>query len=197
MIRFAISVTAIEIALTLGAAAWVTFSENGEPYVTKAELETLGISVEKYSTERKMRFGELFSFDTQAVLPGSSLGLASGDTRPGPALLVSVRVNTPKVEYDSRLAGERHPRMRDGDELPVVNEEPWPDELGYVVRQRVRNGVRAEVVRLRGKNLLIVRMNWTNIPLPPDRAGEAVAKCEHFARLLQDFMVTRKLGWRE
>ena len=118
----------------------------------------------------------------------------------GPSLYVSVRANTPREEYDTRKAADRLPRKREGDEPPVVNDESWPNEPGYVVRQRGGDGVRAELVRLHGREMLIVRAVWKN-PKPPlssplGHPGQRVAYCERIARLIQDYEV-QKLGWRE
>lgn len=182
MIRFAVTVTAVELALTLGAALFITFAETGEPFLSRGEFEMLGIPLERYSTHRQTRFGALFSYDTQVTVKG-----------PGPAILVSLRVGTPRSEYDSRLQGERWAKAREGDEAPVVNDESWPEEPGYAVRHRGRNGVRAEVVRLHGKDMLIVRAIRMNVP--PERAGEEVSACERMARIVQEY-AAQKLGWR-
>ncbi len=184
MIRFAIAVTAVEVALTLAASLWIAYAETGEPYLTEQEFTMLGIPVEKYSTEYRTRFGAPFSYDTQGVVKG-----------PGPAITVSVRVHTPRAEYDNRLSGERWPKLREGDEPPSVLEEAWPsDESGYLARQKGRNGVRAELVRLHGADLLIVRV------IRVDEAGARpeprLAACERLTRVVQEYMMI-KLGWRE
>jgi hypothetical protein len=183
LIRFALSITAIELALTVAASLWIALASGEEPYVTPGEFEMLGIPTEKHSTERRYRFGTLFSYDTQATVKAS-----------GPAITVSVRVHTPRSEFDARLAGERWPTLREGDEAPVITDEPWPGESGYGVRQRSRTGVRAEIVRLRGTEMLVVRaVRPTLGDLHP---GHEVARCERLVRLLQDF-TAQKLGWRE
>ena len=182
MIRFAISVTAVEIALTLAASLWIAVTESGEPYVSEVEFERLGIPVEKYSTDRRTRFDSPYSYDTQAVVKGA-----------GPAITVSVRVLTPRSEYDSRLAGERWPKLREGDEAPTVTDESLPGEPGYAVRQRGAQGVRAEGVRLHGADMLIVRAIRMNVP--NTNPGSQVMKCERLVRLLQEHMTVR-LGWK-
>jgi hypothetical protein len=182
MIRFAITVTAVEIALTLGASVWIACSETGEPFVTPGDFTELGIPVEKYSTERGTRFGSLFSYDTRAVARDS-----------GTALHVSLRVNTPREEYDVRESGERHPRLREGDERPIVNDESWPGEPGFAVRHVGRTTVRTELTRLHGAQMLIVRA--TLMKVPEANPNPTASACEHLARLLQDYMV-QKLGWR-
>jgi len=183
VIRFAVIITAVELALTLGALLFVTLAETRDPYLDTEDFEGLGIPVEKHSTDPRMRFGALFSYDTQAVAKG-----------PGPAITISVRVNTPREEFEAREAAERSYRTREGEERPVVNDESWPGEPAYAVRHRGRNGVRSELVRLRGREMLIVRvirMNPTDMP-----PGVTASTCEHLARLVQGAMV-RKLGWRE
>lgn len=183
MIRFAVIITAVEVALTLGALLFVTLAETRDPYLDREEFEGLGIPVEKYSTDPRMRFGALFSYDTQAVVKG-----------PGPAITISVRVNTPREEFEAREAAERAARLREGEERPVVNDESWPGEPAYAVRHRGRNGVRSELVRLHGREMLIVRV--IRMDAPGASAGELASTCERLARLIQGFMA-RKLGWRE
>ncbi len=182
MIRFAVAVTAVELALTLGAVVFISVAESGEPYLAREEFESLGIPVEKYSTDRRLRFGALFSYDTHAYVKA-----------PGPAITLSLRVNAPREEFSAREAGERQLRPRDGDERPVVNDESWPGEPGYAVRHRGRHGVRSELVRLHGKELLIVRVVATGTAAAT--SGEEAAKCERLARTVLGVMV-RKLGWR-
>ena len=183
MIRFAVAVTAMEILLTLGACLWIAYADRSEPTVTQAEFGQLGITLEKYSTDHRMRFGSFFSYETLAQV-------ADG----GPAITVSVRVNTPRAEYDTRLAGEKLPRLRDGDEAPVVTDESWPDESGYGVRQCGRNGARAEIVRLRGSTMIVIRAVHLNVS--GNVAHHAAARAERLVRLVQDHLVV-KLGWRE
>ena len=184
MIRFAVIITAVELALTLGALLFVTLAQTRDPYVDREEFDELGIPLEKHSTEARMRFGSLFSYDTQAVVKDS-----------GAKITVSVRIHTPREEFDAREASERASRMREGEERPVVNDESWPGEPAYAVRHRGRTGVRSELVRLHGREMLIVRV--TRMPDPSKATpGEMAAKGERLARVIQGFM-TRKLGWRE
>ena len=183
MIRFALTITAIEIALTLAGSTWIAFAETGDPGMAEGDFAALGIDIERYSANRRTRFGSAFSYDTEAVVKGR-----------GPAITVSLRVHTPRAEYDSRLSGESWPKLREGDERPTVTAEPMPGEPGYTVRQRGRDGVRVEGVRLRGDDLLIVRAIWLNAP--DAHAGQQVAKCERLVRILQDHMMV-KLRWRD
>jgi len=183
LIRFAVAVTAVEIALTLAASLWISFAETGEPFLAEGEFEMLGIPIEKYSTDRRRRFDSPFSYDTQAVVKGA-----------GPAITVSVRVQTPRAEYDTRRAGEQWPKLREGDEPPTVTDESLPDEPGYAIRQRGSNGVRAEGVRIHGSVMLIVRAIWRDSP--GTHPGFQVMKCDRLVRTLQEYMMTR-LGWRE
>jgi hypothetical protein len=182
VIRFALAVTVVEIALTFAASVWIAFAETGEPFLTEADFETLGIPVEKYSTARRTRFDSPYSYDTQAVVKDR-----------GPAITVSVRILTPRAEYDSRLSGERWPRLREGDEAPTLTDESLPGEPGYAVRQRSANGVRAEGVRLHGSDMLIVRAIRMN--LPDSHPGYQVTRCERLVRILEQYMMVR-LGWR-
>jgi hypothetical protein len=183
VIRFALCVTAVEIALTIGASLWITLLDTGEPYVTPEEFGALGIPVEEVSTKRQSRFGAVSSYDTKAVV-----------REDGPSILVSVSINTPRAEYDSRKAGERFPKLKEGDEPPLVIDESWAVEPGYAVRQTGRASVRSEIVRLRGKDMLTIRLVWKDIA--GKNKSQAVSYCEHFARLIQDHMV-EKLGWRD
>ena len=183
MIRFAVTITAIEVALTVFASLWITFAESGEPYITPEEFAQLGIEVENCTSEHRTRFGSPFSYDTQAVVKGG-----------GPSIYVSLRIQTPKAEYDGRLAGEQFPKPKEGDEVPSVTNEPWRKELGYGARQRGRNGFRSEVVRFRGSDMLVLRVIW--MTRPESNPGFQAARCERLVRQLQDHMLL-KLGWRE
>jgi len=182
MIRFAIGVTAVELALTALASLWIAVAETGEPFLTEDEFEMLGIPIEKYSTDRRSRFDALYSYDTRAVVKGG-----------GAAITVSVRVLTPRAEYDTRLAAERWPRLKPGDEAPTVTDESLPGEPGYAVRQRAADGVRAEGVRLHGADLLIVRAVRMN--RADQHPGAEVMRCERLVRILQEYMIVR-MGWR-
>ena len=184
MIRFAVAITSVELVLTLGAALWITFEERDEPFVAAAEFEMLGIPVEKHSMDRRTRSGGLVSFDTQAVVKG-----------PGPALMVSLRVKATREEFDARRAAERPPEAGEGKEQTIVNDESWPQEPGYVVRERGRNGVRSELVRLHGSEMLVVRA--IRMDVPAGKSGEEVSTCERLARIVQEFVMSRKLGWRD
>jgi hypothetical protein len=183
LIRFALAVTAVEVALTLAASLWISFAETGEPFLPEEDFEMLGIPIEKYSTDRRRRFDSPFSYDTQVVVKGA-----------GPAITVSVRVLAPRAEYDARLSGEQWPKLRPGDEPPTVTDESLPGEPGYGVRQRGANGVRAEAVRLHGAVMLIVRAIRMNVQDTPP--GLQVTRCERLVRTLQEYMMVR-LGWRE
>jgi hypothetical protein len=182
MIRFAISVTVLELLLTGAAALLVGFEGSGEPYLSEGELRDLGFTFEKYTTERRLRFGLVYSYDTRFVL--------SGD---GAAITLSVRPGTPRSEYDTRLASERRPRMKTEPRGPIVVEEPWGSEVGYTLSQRDPGSVRTELVRWREGVLLLVRASR---PGPVSRPSEEAARYERLARLVQ-MRALQKFGWRD
>lgn len=183
MIRFAVTVTIVELVLTVIASLWIATADSVEPFLGEDELRRLEIDVQNYSTERRLRFGALFSYETRAQMKGG-----------GPSIVVSVRVNTPRGEYEGRLTGERYPKLKEGEEAPVVTDENWPEEPGYAVRQCGRNGARAEVVRLHGGTMLVVRAVQLSVEGNVARAN--AARCERIARMIQEHMAG-KLGWRD
>src|SRR5262245_3406705 len=182
MIRFAAVVTVIEIALTVAASLWVTLAEEPEPYVSRAELRGLGFEPESHATERRTRFGKTFSYDTRATLTG----------RPR-VLFVSHRVETPPEEYEARHGGDVSLSRDPSRGVTTVVETSRDGERGYTVRHRDSTEVRAELVRLRGSDMLIVRVTAPDVAGSP---GNAVAAgCERDAGVLQQYLL-RKLGWR-
>jgi hypothetical protein len=181
MIRFAIWVTVLELLLTGAASLLVGFEGSGDPYLTEDELRELGFQVEKYTTQRSLRFGLIYSYDTRFVLSGE-----------GGAITLSVRPGTPRSEYDTRLGSERRPRMKTEPKGPVVVEEPWGSEVGYTLSQRDPGSIRAELVRWREGVLLLVRASR---PGPVARPSEEAARYERLARLVQ-IRALQKFGWR-
>jgi len=181
MIRFAAAVTAIEIALTIAAALWVSLAEAPEPYLSRAELRALGFEADAHSTERKQRFGAVFSYDTRASLA----------ERPG-ALYVSLRVGTPPEEYRARRGGEILLSGEPARGVTTVLDSDREGVRSYSVRHRGPDGIRAEVVFLRGSEMLIVRATRPDVPGGPGNAASAA--CERAARIVQHYML-RKLGW--
>jgi hypothetical protein len=180
--RFAIGVAVTEILLTVLAAAWITWADSSEPFLTASDFTQLGIRTERVVNDHRLRSGSLYSYDTTAHLPDGS------------TLTASVRLNCPRAEYDARLAGERAPRLRPGDEQPVVNDESWPEEPGYTVRQNGRHGARVEIVRLHGSTMLLVRALRSGVEGTKDRTF--AARGEGMARLVQEHLL-QKLGWRD
>lgn len=182
MVRFAVTIAIVELALTLGATFTITLVETGEPYLNEADLHGLSIPFTAVSTSRAKRFDQVF-YDTRAEL-----------SDPPQTLAVSVRTEHSSVDYDHRLNRERsrHGDPRHG--TIVLLEEPMPGEQGYVLRQRGPNSVRSEIVRLRGTDLLVVTVS-RRMPFDATPSQEVV-RCERRARLVELYLL-EKLRWRE
>jgi hypothetical protein len=182
MIRFAAAVTGIEVALTFVASLWVTLAEAPEPYLSRAEFRALGLEPESHTTERKTRFGKIFSYDTQAALAARRR-----------SVYVSLRVETPPEEFAVRRSGELALSRDPARGTATVLDNDGGDERGYTVRHRTSQEARAELVRLRGSDMLIVRVTAPDVPGSP--GNSVVASCERDAIVLKQFFM-RKLGWR-
>ncbi len=182
MVRFAVLMTLVELALTVGAVFAITLVEPGEPYLSEADLRGLRIPFASVTTSRAKRLGQVF-YDTRVKLKD-----------PPQTLYVSLRTEHSGVDYDHRINRERR---RDGDPRHgslVVVEEPMPGERGYALRQRGPGSVRSEIVRLRGTDFLIVAVSR---PTPPDLTpAQAVVGCERRARTVELYLL-EKLRWRE
>lgn len=178
MTRFAWTVASIEVVLTICAASLVTMDERTEPFLLQEDLARMGMAAETFSNEKRFRLGAIASYDTNAVLAESRH-----------VILVSFRVESPREEFERLRAAELGARGQESG-LVLVDEETRRVERGYAIRQRGATGVRSELVRLRGGDLLLVKVSRPNAP-----PGEQ-ARCERMARLIQEHMM-RRLGWRK
>ena len=182
MTRFAVAVTAIEITLTLGASLLIALVEPGEPLLSKGELEDLGFTVESHRVRRKRYFETITLHDTHAVL-GS----------PRRRVFTSVRVNETPEDYVLRHRRE-HKRLEDpeqGEGVLIV--EPHDDDEGYAVRHQTGDLVRAELVRARGNEMVIVQVTQEGVT--GAAARRALAGCDRVARLVM-IALLEKIDWR-
>ncbi len=179
MIRFAATVTAIEIALTLAAVLLVTAIERAEPYFPQEDLARLGMPAETYSTGQRFRAGKISSYDTNAVVAGS-----------GQAIFVSLQMETPRDEFDNLRSAELRAQADPAAGQIMIDEGRRRDEVGYAVRQLGPAGLRSELVRLRGGDMLVVRLTLV------DAHRAEAPRLERLARLIQERMMHR-LGWRQ
>ncbi len=182
MARFAVIVTLVELALTAGAALWITAEEVGGTLVSSRDLETLGIPCSALSPSTR-RQGELLLQDVRATL-----------SNPEQTLHVSLRPGTSTTDFEFRRGREEAlSRRRDRGQVSLST-EPWGDEPGYAVRHQGEKSMRFELARLRRGELLIVRIARE----APYAAGAAqeMAGCERRARQVQELLLHR-MGWND
>lgn len=182
LLRFAVVVTLLELVLTATASVLVSFTEAPPAFATENDLRELGIT---FTEHKNAREGTIQApiYDTNATL-----------SSPTAALFVRHRPDMTKTDFDFRRGREESRRDRpELGELVIIN-EPLPGELGYAVRHRGPNSVRFELVRLRGAEMMIVRVEckapFDNLP-----AAE-LSRCERRARVVQEHLMM-KLRWRE
>ena len=182
LLRFAVVVTVLELVLTATASVLVTYTEAPPAFATQSDLRELGIS---FTEQRNSREGSLQApiYDTHATL-----------SSPTATLFIRYRADQSKTDFDFRRSREEVSRERpENGELVIVN-EPLPGEQGYAVRHRAASSVRFELVRLRGTEMLTVRVvrraPFENLP-----AAE-LSRCERRARVVQEHLMM-KLRWRE
>jgi hypothetical protein len=182
LLRFAAAVTAIEVVLTIAASVLVTYTEPPTGFLSEQELGDLGLKYVEHETKRWVHLNAP-CYDTRATL-----------SSPDASLYVSLRSDASPADYSFRRGREEAIRERsDRGEVVLIN-EPLPGEEGYAVRYRGENSVRFELVRLHGRDLLIVRV----IDEKPYDATEsaALSKCEHRARAVQEHLMF-KMRWRD
>ena len=182
LLRFAVVVTVLELVLTATASVLVTYTEAPPGFATESDLRELGIP---FTEHKNAREGSMQSpiYDTTATL-----------SNPTATLLVRYRTDQSKTDFEFRRSREEVWRDRpDNGELVLIN-EPIPGEQGYAVRHRAPNSVRFELVRLRGSEMLTVRV-VRRAPYDSLPAAE-MSKCERRARIVQEQLMT-KLRWRE
>jgi len=182
LLRFAVVVTVLELVLTATASVLVTYTEAPPAFATENDLRELGVS---FTEHRNSREGSI-----QAPIYDTNATLAS----PTAALFVRHRMDMSKTDFDFRRAREEVQRDRpELGEIVIIN-EPLPGEQGYAVRHRGPTSVRFELVRLRGSEMMIVRVvrraPFENLP-----AAE-LSRCERRARIIQEHLMM-KLRWRE
>ena len=182
LIRFALAVTALEFILAVVASVLVTYTEPPTGFLTEVDVGELGMKFEQHENRRWIHL-DAPCYDTRAKLSG-----------PTASLYVSLRSEASAADFNFRRHREEAIRERaDKGKLILIN-EPLPGEEGYAIRSRGANSVRFELVRLRGKELLIVRVTSEK---PFDSVeSAALSKCEQRARAVQEHLML-KMRWRD
>lgn len=180
--RFAIAVTILELGLTAGASILVTYTEMPPGFATEGDLRELGIPFEEHLNDRRVNQNAPW-YETRARL-----------TAPAGRLYVSLRTDATPTDFEFRRSQEEsirdHPERG---EVVIIN-EPLPGEKGYAVRHRGPQSARFELARLRGSEMLIVRVVSDK---PFDRVEPAMlSKCEQRARTVQEHVMF-KMRWRD
>lgn len=182
LFRFAIVVTILELALTAAASVLVSYTEPPVGFVTENDLKDLGLQAEKHETRRWTSVNAP-CYDTRARL-----------VSPDATLFASLRTDGTPTDFEFRRSREQviggQPHLG---ETVIIN-EPLPGERGYAVRHRGPKSVRFELVRLRGSDLLIVRV-VRELPFDTLPAAE-LSKCERRCRAIQEHLMV-KMRWRE
>jgi hypothetical protein len=182
VVRFAIAVTAVEFVLTAAAAVFLASSLEVEPFATEDDLRSLGLVCESHESLKRTRFEALFSYDSRCTL------------KDGADLSTSVRVGANRTDLDLRRRREEAWQAKPGYGRASFAEGSLEEEPGYSLRHVGPDGVRGEVVHLRGDRMLIVRVG-RKAPFG-DTPDEEVSRCLRRAHLVYDFMAA-KLGWRD
>ena len=182
MLRFAVVVTILEVALTAAASILVTFTDPPPGFATENDLRSLGMTFRTHEN-RRWESGNAPCYDTRASLAS-----------PEASLFTSLRTDATTTDFEFRRAKDEALRERpERGELSIIN-EPLPGEQGYAVRHSGPNSVRFELVRLRRGEMLIVRVSREK---PFDTLATAeMARCERRARLVQEHLMV-KLHWRD
>jgi len=182
LFRFAVAVTVLELVLTAAASVVVSYTEAPPGFATENDLRDLGIT---FTSHGNARSGSMSSpvYESSATLAA-----------PTATLYVELRTESSRIDYEFRRSREEvirtHPELGES----VIISEPLPGEEGYAVRHRGPSAVRFELVRLRGSDMLKVRVvrkaPFDNIP-----AAE-LARCERRARVIQEHLMM-KMKWRD
>lgn len=182
MTRFAVTVTLIELALTLAASVVITVTEGFDPYIRETELSDLGLKAKDYKAyKRRYYFG-----GAQHI---SRATLHDKDHRVKVRYIMDVAAR----DYEWELHRETQRQAEAGPENPMaITLEPFPGESGYGVRQTTPTWVRSVLVRMRGNVMMIVEVWKSGKNLPRYEA----ARCERNARVIQHYMLA-KMGWRQ
>jgi hypothetical protein len=182
LFRFAIVVTVLEFALTAVASVLVTYTEPPPGFATDRDLRELNLSSVEHENRRVLSANAPW-YETRAKLSG-----------PPAHLYASLRTDTLRTDFEFRRSREVVLSGQPERGETVVINEPIPGEEGYAVRHRGSKSVRFELVRLRGSEMLIVRV-IREMPYESLPAAE-LSRCERRARVVQEHLMT-KLRWRE
>ena len=182
LFRFAVAVTIIELGLTAFAAVLVSYTDPPPSFATEADLRSLGLTYGAHENRRWLQ-ADAPCYDTKATL-----------TEPAAQLWVSHRTFATATDLDFRRSRDEVNRGRPERGETVIINEPLPGEKGYAVRHAGPKSSRFELVRLHGRDLLIVRVLRE---MPYDGpAGVEMARCERRARVVQELIMSR-LRWRD
>lgn len=182
LLRFALIVTVLEVALTAAASVLVTYTDPPPGFETENDLRSLGLLCRTHEN-RRWESGNAPCYDTRAAL-----------SSPDAALYVSLRTDATSTDYEFRRSRDEASRERpERGELTIIN-EPMPGEQGYAVRHSGPASARFELVRFRRNEILIVRVVRER-PFDSIPAVE-LASCERRARVVQEHLMT-KLRWRD
>ena len=181
MMKFAVTVTLIELVLTLAASVVITLTEGFDPYIGASELTGLGLEPAEYRTyQRRYYFGGAEHI-TRAIIRDC-----------GHKLKVRYIQDVAGKDFEWELSRVNKRQAESSPESPViVIREPFPGETGYGVREITPRKVSSELVRLRADVMMIVEVSATDDNV---KRTEAV-RCERHARLVQQLMLL-KMGWR-
>jgi len=182
LFRFAVAITIIELGLTAFASVLVTYTDPPPSFATEGDLASLGLSYGRHQNRRWLHM-DAICYDTKAELE-----------EPAAQLWVSHRTLSTATDLDFRRAREEVNRSHPERGETVIINEPMPGEKGYAVRQAGPTSSRFELVRLRGQDLLIVRvLREKPYDGPP---GAEMARCERRARVVQELIMSR-MRWRD
>jgi hypothetical protein len=181
MWRFALTVTAIELALTAGAVLWISAVEAVDAYLTERDLEQLRIPYESLSPSTR-RHGEALTLETRGRL-----------LEPEQSLYVSVRTQVSEQDFAFRRSREEALQQRPDRGRLSLTHEPLPGEAGYSVRHEGVASLRFETVRFRGSEMVVILVGRST-PYGAHPSQEML-RCERRARQIQDRLLYR-LGWR-
>jgi len=182
LFRFAVAVTVLEVALTAVASILVTYTDPPPGFATEQDLASLGLPHRDLKNTRWIPL-KAPSYETRATL-----------TSPDAALYVSLQTDATETDFEFRRLREDGNRGHPERGETVVINEPMPGEKGYAVRHGGPKSSRFELVRLRGNDLLVVRVVREK---PYDLVPAAeLGRCERRARLVQEHLMV-KLRWRD
>ena len=183
MWRFAAAITLLEILLTAFAASLFTADDGPAFYMTPDDLAEVNLPFEGHRVQRQIRFEALLGYDSQATL-----------LRPRQSLLVSVRVDQTRVDFDARRRREENWSTKASFGKSSILEDPGHGDVGYTVRQRSATGARCELVRFQDGRMLVVKVSNGELAAAAD---EELAACERRARIVQERMFEKLRWWNQ